>query len=200
METPYTAADRVFVSHLTLRRLVGILGVTLPFVLAICSGVIKGSISAYYDHDSMRNIFVGVLFTAGFFLFCYKGYEQKDDLAGDIACVSALGVAVCPVSNLPALHYISAAILFSALSFFSLCLFTKTHDGAPAKGRKRARNLVYKSCGWAMVVLMALAALFGYFGWLPTLRPIFWIESFMLVAFGTAWLVKGNTLLRDYAN
>ena len=197
MEATRDVATRVFVSHLTLRRLVGVLGVTLPFVLAICSWVIKDSISAYYDHDSARDIFVGVLFSAGFFLFCYKGYERKDDCAGDIACFSALGVALFPVSQLPVLHHLSAALLFSTLSFFSLCLFTKTHDGAPPKGRKKQRNRVYKICGWCMIVLMILIALFGISGWFSAWRPIFWLEGALLMAFGTSWFVKGNTLLQD---
>ena len=126
--------NRVLVSYRTLRQLVGVLGVMLPLVLAIgciacgaCCNDFKDSISDYY-HSNMRNVFVGVLFTTGFFLFTYKGYEKRDDVAGDLACIFALGVALFPVNSpteaIRNLHYISAILLFlDTLVLFDLSLY-----------------------------------------------------------------------------
>jgi hypothetical protein len=68
------------VSYRTLRRVVGLLGVTLPIVLALWGFVLTGriqlqsSISDYYLLRT-RDVFVGVLFTIGWFLFTYR--ERK---------------------------------------------------------------------------------------------------------------------------
>ena len=69
---------RVLVSYLTLRRVVGVLGVLLPvvvaggcFVLGACTEL-QDSISDYYGTE-MRDVFVGVLFAIGWFLFSYRG-------------------------------------------------------------------------------------------------------------------------------
>ena len=67
------------VSYLTLRRVVGILGVALPLVVVLwgfslcqCSQILP-SISDYYDLRT-RDVFVGILFVFAWFLFTYRGY------------------------------------------------------------------------------------------------------------------------------
>ena len=190
-------STKLLVSYLTLRRVIGFLGVTLPLVLVVRSGVLLDSISAYYGHQGARDLFVGILFAVGFYLFCYKGYEKKDDTAGDVACFSALGVALFPESTMPVMHYLSAATLFSTLSYFSLCLFTKTHNNGSPTERKKRRNRVYRVCGWSMVALMVLMVPFSAFNWLSDCRPILLLESALLAVFGVSWFVKGETLLKD---
>ena len=225
--------SRIKVSYLTLRRLVGCLGITLPFLLAIgciaysacCVGVMD-SVSAYY-YSSMRNIFVGVLFAIGFFMFSYKGYDSRDDVAGDLACLFTLGVALFPTSNpagpigssnnsIAAIHYSSAALLFTILGYFSIFLFTKTDANTnvfhwPRISRKFlensgitegkiGRNRIYVACGLIIIVCMVLIGIYAWFleaTWLASLNPIFWLESVMLLAFGFSWFVKGETLWRD---
>lgn len=131
---------RLLKSHLILRRILGILGISLPFVLMIWGFIlfdsILPSISDYYSiKDSLghsygtRDVFVGVLLSIGFFLGAYRGYERRDDIAGYLACGCALCVAFFP--NKPDgwwnyVHFTSAACLFLVLSYFSIILFTKT--------------------------------------------------------------------------
>lgn len=82
--------DRVFVSYLTLRRLVGMLGLSFPVVLAAgSSGPLRDSISAYYCDPRTGGVFVGVLMVIAAFLFAYKGYGWKDDVLGDVGCFAA---------------------------------------------------------------------------------------------------------------
>lgn len=203
------AIPRVLVSYLTLRRVVGSLGVLLPvlvavgcFVLGSCTELLD-SISAYYGTE-MRDVFVGVLFVIGWFLFSYRGYERKDDLAGDLACVFALGVALFPTTSdnelIRTLHFVSATLMFLALAYFSLFLFTKSKPGGTPTPEKRIRNKIYVACG---VIMLACIALIGLYHALlqdtgiAGIKPVFWLEAMALWAFGTSWFIKGETLWKD---
>lgn len=194
------------VSYKTLRRVVGVLGVALPIVVAVwgfalCScGRVQPSISDYYALRT-RDAFVGILFTIAWFLFTYRGYELIDDVAGNFACAFALAVALFPNSGTPAertVHFAAAIALFLTLAFFSLFLFTKS-EGAPTN-RKRMRNTVYRACGVAILLCIAAIGL-GYTVLSPAvfdaLHPVFWLETLALWAFGLSWFVKGETILKD---
>jgi hypothetical protein len=204
--TPSAPEQPVLVSYLTLRRLVGVLGVALPLVLAVwgfalCNcAALQPSISDYYGLRT-RDALVGILFTVAWFLFTYRGYERKDAIAGNIACFFALGVALFPTTAPGAehrLHLLCATALFLTLAYFSYFLFTKS--GPSMTPEKRLRNRVYRSCG---IVIVACIALIGLSFWslpeatLLTLKPVFWLESLALWAFGFSWFVKGETLWRD---
>lgn len=200
------AEEGVLVSYLTLRRIVGALGVGLPVVLALWGFALCGclrlqpSISDYYGLRT-RDVLVGVLFTIGWFLYSYRGYERQDNVAGNLACLFALGVALCPNSGSPwerVVHFGSALALFVVLAYFSLFLFTKT-SGSPTR-EKRIRNRVYVICGISMLACTALIGL--YYARLQdtaiaALDPVFWLESLALWAFGLSWFVKGETLWKD---
>jgi len=196
------------VSYLTLRKAVGSLGIAFPVILAVgcwasggCVGL-ESSMSQYYGTD-MRDIFVGVLFSIGLFLFAYRGYSRQDEIAGKLASGFAVGVALFPITSpVPAIrdtHYACAASFFLTLSYFSLVLFTKTDQARPAH-RKRMRNTVYRVCGIAILVCMGLIAVFESVGRatpLAEVRPVFWLESLTLWAFGISWITKGEAILRD---
>ena len=82
----------VLVSYITLRRVVGFLGVGLPIIVAIVGFVVMGfwrfepTISDYYRIESARNAFEGILFTIAWFLFTYRGFDRGDELTGEFAC------------------------------------------------------------------------------------------------------------------
>ena len=204
-------------SYLTLRWPVGILGVLLPVILVIgvavlgSRTVIQDSISAYYE-TVMRGVFVGVLFTIGVFLFSYRGYEPSDDkkgyepsdnVAGNLACLFALGVALFPASGnnfVRTLHFVSAVALFLMLSYFSLYLFTKTKAGGTPTPEKKTRNKIYVACGVIILACIALIAIYNALlgdTSLADIKPVFWLESLALWVFGVSWFIKGETLWRD---
>src|SRR5664279_4207021 len=88
-------------SYLTLRKAVGIIGMSLPFVLVFGKWLfespgIQNSISAYY-YTGMRNVLVGSLCAIGVFLFSYRGYKT-DGPAGILASVFSIGVALFPTA------------------------------------------------------------------------------------------------------
>lgn len=209
------------ISPKTLRKIIGILGMTLPLALIVGAAVfencqwVQNSISAYY-HTVMRNFFVGTLSAISVCFFAYKGYGKTDMLAANLAAVFALGVAFFPTSVsapftdcLPEainngiigkIHFICAGLLFCLLAFFCISLFTK-HGPNPTK-MKLKRNAVYKLCGY--IILFCIAAIALYFWWLkqafPGLeshRPVFYLEALALASFSVSWLTKAEVLLPD---
>ena len=206
--------DSLVLSYLSLRKAVGIIGFALPFVLAFGKILLQGpgiqrSISSYYYTD-MRNVFVGSLCAIGIFFMTCRGYDLKDRIAGYFACVFAIGVALFPTTPdtdatsrdklLGALHLSFAALLFLTLAYFSLKQFTQTdRDKIPTR-RKLQRNTVYRVCGYtilASIFLMVVTALPPVKTLVAWLTPLFWLESVAVVAFGVAWLTKGETILKD---
>lgn len=210
------------ISYLTLRKTVGILGVSFPIVLVVGSVIagncqeIQSSVSAYY-HTNVHDLFVGILCAIALFLFTYKGYNNLDSIAGNLAGLFALGVAFFPTSIkssltlcipnpidnhvISAIHYASAAGLFLSLAYFSIILFTKS-DGKPTK-MKIKRNRLYRICGYIILASIVLIAAFSICRtqfscqWLMQYKPTFWLETIALWAFGLSWLTKGRTILID---
>ena len=201
------------ISYLTLRKIIGILGIALPFVLYLGALIIfqiniQSSISSYY-YTSMRGVFVGTLFVIGFFLLSYKGHDTIDTIAGRFGCVFALGVALFPTTPDSAasshaqligyVHLVFAALFFATLIFFSLVLFPKTNKDkkiAPTK-RKLQRNIVYKACGYTMCFCISLIVGYSFLPLLKEYNPVFWLEAIAVVAFGISWLTKGEAILCD---
>lgn len=172
------------ISYYTMRRAIGVLGITLPLILVAGSSLFGGcrevqySISTYY-YTNMRNIFVGYNCAVALFLFAYRGHDWRDNLAGYLGCFFVLGVAFLPCSINAAgnpcliapssqnplvgkLHNLSALLYFTILIVYSLFLFPKTHmDMITGEkmfmGRqKRKRNVVYYICGGLMTVSLAM--------------------------------------------
>jgi hypothetical protein len=209
--------DPGIVTVKTLRRAVGIVGIGLPFAVALLARTLfhtplQDSISSYY-HTGARDLFVGALCATGVFLFCYKGYESIDNWVTNLAGALAIAVAFFPTAPtttdctvdptakiISILHFVFAAGFFLALSFLAFRLFTKS-DQASLTMSKQTRNLVYRICAWTMVGALVLVGLFSLVNCNAPLitiyRPVFWSETLALVAFGFSWLVKGETLWRD---
>lgn len=214
------------ISYKLLRKMVGCIGFLLPIVLYV--GVIveklwlnrtehlglienlnffkpESSISFYY-YSVMGNVFVGMVTAIAIFLFAYKGHEKdpddlmSDNVAGNFACVFALGVAFFPCNFCPevdtisgTIHIICAFLFFSTLAYFSLVLFTKFKNAVTPK--KIIRNKIYKRCGYTIIA----ALLFLGLEMIPAVHEItgntiyFWAwEVVALWAFAFAWLVKGD--------
>ena len=202
---------RVKVSYLTMRKVVGILGMLLPIICVVGTLLftfqfdLRDSISAYFD-SVMGPAFAGTLFVVGWFLFAYKGHDARDDKTGDRACLFAMGVAIFPHESMthawvPWIHFISAALLFLTLAYFSYFLFTETDEDETPTDEKLFRNKIYRSCGIAIVLFIVLIGLYKLLGLedtgLAALRPILVLEAFVLWAFGFSWFVKGETLWKD---
>lgn len=199
-------------SYLGLRRAVGVIGMALPVTLAVGGLLLDGpglqpSISDYY-YTGMRDVLVGSLCAMAVFLFSYR-YDRPDAVAGVLASLSAVGVALFPTTRgdelasaadlVGVVHLVCAAIFFLVLAWFCLALFTRTHADRPPTRRKRRRNVVYRVCGATILVSVALAGATAALpeNWVAMVHPVFWLEALAVEAFGVAWFVKGETLLAD---
>ena len=195
------------------RRLIGWLGLCLPFLLYVIAGLrpetglerwtLLGSVSEYY-YTGATGIFVGVLFALALFLITYPGYEGAiaDRLLGIIAGCAALGVALFPTAapeplvepawwnpTIRIIHYVSAITLFVSFIAFSIWLFRKSdipkrRDRPP---EKRHRDDVCLACGIVMTICVLWAASAVVTHW-----PIFWPEAIAIGAFAVSWLTKGE--------
>jgi len=194
-----------------MQQVVGLIAVTLPFVLIVGNrlfgGNLQGSISAYY-YTRMSGYFVGSLFALGVFFLSYQhrplpGFEWDNRLA-NVASVMAIGVALFPTTSNAAtassgaraigvVHLVCAAALFTLLGVFSLVLFTKSSETTMTV-RKRERNLVYRVCGALIFTALGLVVVTEIAdvpsGW----HTFLWLETTMVVAFGLSWLIKGGFL------
>jgi len=207
------------ISYLTLRTLIGALGIALPVALVIGSWI-KGSdeaflpsISCYY-HSDMRDLFVGILCAVALFLFAYRGYDKKDLIAGNLGGLFALGVAFLPTTDcmvsptalqkiLGKLHLFSATLFFLVLIYFSLYLFTLSDKPKSQwKKPKENRNMAYIICGIIMSASIFIIGLYflvlkKLIPGLDGINPVFWLETIALWAFGFSWLTKGEVLWKD---
>ena len=211
--------EKFIISHLTLRKLIGILGMLLPFVCLFGGSLFRGapvmdSISAYY-HSNMQDVLVGLLVGISLFLMSYKGYERKDMRVAIISGIAGLGIAIFPCESriepdlavgifqlrppiAEYLHYGSSALFFILLGINSYFLFTLSDKEKPTK-QKRIRNGIYRACGLIIFAsLLTLAILAMTLGdKMLTTAWTFVFETVMLLAFGISWLVKGETLFTD---
>ena len=212
----------LIVSYLTIRRLIGILALGLP-ICVVAGGFIQdghgiqGSISGYY-YTNMRDVFVGMLSVVAIFLMSYRGYDPIDGVVGKLSGIFALGMLVFPTSMYSGkisrvgmflvdddisgyVHLAFGALFFLSLSFFSLVLFTRRGPGPGPMGRdKKRRNTIYRSCGIIMILVIVCIIVYTIAlrdTALARSNPVLILESIALFAFGTSWLVKGNTLFKD---
>jgi len=213
----------LIISYLTMRRLIGILGLSLPFIVVLggftqAEPGLQGSISGYY-YTNMRDLFVGILSGVALFLISYRGYEKIDAIVANLSGIFALGMIFFPTAmysdkavrvgmffiadNISeTIHLTFGALFFLALSFNSLFLFTRRHPGVMGKEKQR-RNTIYRSCGTVMILSIVCITMYTLFlrrTSVAAIYPVLILESVALLAFGISWLVKGNTLFKDRKN
>ena len=217
---PINPERSLIISYLSMRRLIGGLGILLPLIV-VMGGVLfgrtelQGSISGYY-YTNMRDCFVGILSGVAFFLLSYKGYERVDDVVANLGGVFALGMIIFPTSMFSGqpvkvgvflltddvselLHVSFGGLFFLALSFISLFLFTRHSPGLIGK-EKRRRNFIFRACGIVMLLAITCIAIYTAFlrsTFLTAYYPVLILECVALFAFGISWIVKGNTLFKD---
>ncbi|MCK5104809.1 MAG: hypothetical protein KAR17_18435 [Cyclobacteriaceae bacterium] len=192
-------------SYRSLRRAIGILGITLPIMLIIGNhGEVGGSISFYY-YTKMSTVFTGILITFGLILITYRGTDTtkgitNENVLTNMGGIFALLVALVPTkygNNIEALFYAhndnirgwihnGSAVLF--IFFMGLVVMLKF-------GKARYFRRFYKILGGLVMVGLAFAIFSFIFdritGQPPFKGAIFWGETFALWAFGIAWLRRG---------
>lgn len=161
------AENKIVVNYLTIRKIVGWLGILLPLILILIAyllpgcNVVQSSISDYHNTIA-RDIFVGLLCAISLFLFSYKGYEPIDSWLANITGVLGFVVAFFPTyikvnccsiypmsikwskgdywpyaSWVTTVHLTSAAIFLLLLGVYSFVLFTRTDKDQNSRGRRK---------------------------------------------------------------
>jgi hypothetical protein len=75
-----------------------------------------------------------------------------------------------------------------------------TADNKELTRKKLQRNRVYTGCGYAIlasILMIGIHKLLHVDYSIGSLDPTFCFESTALLAFGFAWLIKGETFLKD---
>jgi len=222
---PMTSRNPAVLSYYTLRKAVGIIALSLPFVLAagvillaligpdrtLPEPILQRSISDYY-YTPMGNYLIGSLGAMAAFLICSRGYDLNDEITGYLAGTFTLGVALFPSVNprlvdhtrlqieLQYAHTGSAALMFLVLAYFCLFLFCKSSPEKKLTRRKLHRNRIYRVCGLVIVVCMIVMVSLPFKSvarLLEPFEPLLCSESLALMAFGVAWLTKGQGFMRD---
>ena len=201
-------------TYINLRIGMAVIALLLPMLLIAGSWLsdkisFQESISAFY-HTGMRNLFVGSLCAVGSFLYLYKGFNEKENIALNFAGVFALGVAFFPTTipegiknasvnylpdmpfTAPYLHGICAVLFFILIAY--VCIACGKYTVAlieDEKTRKKYLN-IYKVIGVLMVVFPVLAVVF-------TFRSAgdYWIFIFEFAAiwvFALFWIAKVKEL------
>ncbi len=221
MENQQPPQDAKHLSLYALRRNLGILGISLPFILVLGNwlifkdGVLKSSISHYY-YTGMSVYFTGILWAFGLFLYAYKGYRKKkgefisDNALSNIAGITAILTALIPTEEcsqikvgcleamnghtcpgLGLAHLISAGIFLIAMGYMSIFKFTKSESDLLYKQHKRITYIVAGIVVWVCIGFLLVEFLID-----KHFSPwdVFIGEAVALFFFGTAWLVKSKTL------
>jgi len=208
------------ISYLTLRQLIGYVGILMPITIKLGAYWYEGipsseSISAYY-YTGMRDVFVGTLVGVGALLVCYRGPSLLDDVVTNVAGLAAIAAALLPLnpsydpvilarfpstatdqcyaSHGPLGYHVYAVATFSLLTAYLAYFRFPLLSGPTVTKQKLQRNKVYRVCAIVMVVCFCAVA------WLKGRSPtasIFWPETTAIAAFGIAWLIKGQAILKD---
>lgn len=204
------------INVLKLRKILGWLGVALPWIVAalymifeVGAFIIPPSISATYHVASCITPFMIILGSSGVLLICYEGYDKQDKIVCTIAGILALCICLFPCKNSPGnvaldaaqgigtfqvpagisqwIHNIVAIIFFGLLAYNSYFLFTKS--SGEMTSQKKKRNIIFRICGIGMIASFALLIPLVL---LKVSCAIWLVEAIALIFFGISWLTKSQ--------
>jgi len=202
------------ISPKRLPRNLGILGMTLPFILVIGDRHLAPSISHYY-YTNLGIYFTSVLFAFGLFLFTYEGYKKKgeqkvtDNFITNIAGFFAICTAFIPTAFneldlklvfggpnahrseiAGTIHLVCAGLFLIIMGYLSIFRFTLS---GKTKSKFYARRYkLYKICGWMVWICIAFLGVEFVIHKSFTPYDVFFAELISLLFFGFAWLVKSQ--------
>lgn len=178
--------NKLVLSYITVRKLIGILGFLFPLILVLGSIIIGGckeiqnSISNYY-HTNMRDVFVGYVCALSIFMFSYKGYDITDRIVSALAGIFGVIVALMPTnlkinfidnsipqcniwcdverhSVIGTIHLVAAGLFILSMAYFTFFLFTKGETNPTSE--KIIRNRIYKTTGYIMLACITILLIF----------------------------------------
>lgn len=180
------------------RKLIGWLGMLLPWIVVVLIGYFPPSISATW-YTNACTVFMIILGWASGLLICYKGYELIDDILLTCTGIAGFGICLFPcrvtyehekvgtflVDNYASdiIHCVFAVVFFCLLAYNSIFLFTKG-NGEVTK-EKKARNIIFRVCGIGMLASFLILLI-------PIPCRVWVLETIALFFFGISFLTKAN--------
>lgn len=211
-------------SEYRIRKLIGILGLALPFLLPISEGEFLSSISHYYYLSFSSILFIIIVACFGLFLISYRGYKLdhsekiSDDMLTNIGGIAALVVVffptyctgsesttihiLCETEDYPLLGHNNT--LTNTIHLISAGIFIFTMGWMSkykfTRGRDEANNIIYRICGnivWSAIGLLVLLVIAGFIkdGFKITKYDVYILETIAVVPFAFSWLIKGKTMV-----
>ena len=205
------------VSYLTLRQMIGWIGLLMPIAVRLGGYFFEGikttdSISAYY-YTGMRDLFVSTLVLVGVLLACFRTPHRNDNILATVAGIAAIGIGLFPMDptyateilqkypemaatkcyvnrGILGFHFLFVGVFFATSFYLVYYRFSVLTTSIPTK-QKLFRNKIYKVCGVAM---LAAFVTIGFMAYTDRHASIFWPEAVAVIAFAAAWLVKGQTI------
>lgn len=204
----------VSTSYVIIRNGIGALGLLLPIAMIVGGGIhhVQGSLSAYYHFSAsspaqygagtMRDVFVGMLCAIGAFLFFYRGHSLQEDVALNIAGISAVLVAFFPMdwppdasaprSTSSTLHSVCATLFFVMIAY--VCIFRSRDTLCIMFDEKRRRIFERVYVIFGILMLATPATVYFLEVVQPrssTSRATLFVEVGGVFIFAAFWLVKG---------
>ncbi len=206
--TPKQLRNTILLAHVYLRIGIGMIALLFPLLLWLGGSIrshtaLQNSMSACY-HKSIRDLFVGILFALGSFLYLYKGFSRKENYALNCAGVLAVGIAVFPMDKpggnddttftAPYMHTVCAIVFFLVISYVYIFRTADTLYLIQYRNHAVLFSLLYKIIGVCMIVFPCVAALLTYtqrHHFTSDNRPtIFAVELAATWIFSVYWLLK----------
>jgi hypothetical protein len=197
-------------SYFSLRIGLALLALAFPILVVLLAGRTLDSISAYYylaDRGAgffgfaPRDVFVGVLCAVGAFLWLYKGYRTRENVALNFAGLAAAAIALFPTdlgeagTFVGTVHQVAAVSFFLAIAFVCLFEARTTLRLIEDAAVRRMYRMAYRLLGAAMVLLPAAVVLIHNVGGLEASYTgaggvVFWLELVAIYVFALFWIVK----------
>jgi len=211
-------------SDYRIRKLIGVLGLCLPFLLFISQGELFSSISHYYYQPLTSLFFIIIISAFALFLISYKGYKIdltteriSDDFITNIGGIAALVVVFIPTrcinSGSSSIDIICKSGIYPLLGhndetlgtihLISAGVFILAMGWMSKYKFKRSPNdtnkKLYVICGNLVFVSVGLMIALII---LEKLGISFWLDKYYviilettaIVPFGISWLVKGRVI------
>jgi hypothetical protein len=196
-----------------------VIAVATPIIVVVWPKIFgvdwQDSISAYYfapaGYEQIysiypgRVLFVGVLFALGSFLYLYKGFSRREDIALNFAGAFAVGVAMCPMyaqmgyiplSNY--MHFTFAVLLFICMAYTAIFCHDETLKWIEDPIHRERYRVAYYVIGWFMA-LFPLVGLLLAVSFEAVQRHVYWIEAAGIWAFAAYWFTKSCELKESEA-
>jgi hypothetical protein len=222
--------EYVIPTYTILRLGIGFLALALPIILVLVGFLffkvhLQDSLSAYYHaypsldpmkeflesgKGSMRNWFVGILWTIGVFLILYRGFGRRENWALNVAGILLVMVAMFPMEWIcipsnscgkVSIHGTSALIFFLAISY--VCIF-RSGDTLPLVHNREKRDsykVAYRVIGYAMAGFPIVVTTLNFFNLsLFGQYTIIVLESMGIWIFACYWILKSIETLSSAAD